>query len=309
MNLTALLLTAILLAQEAGTPMARQVDRLARWLRSPRESIREEAIAELQTVPITNALPLLISALGDSSTVVRAASATALARSQDPRVVAALRPLLKDEDDQVRAAAAWSLGHCGDRTVLPELLPVCRDDVSSVVRYRAVQSVGLLGDRRGLPAVIAALRDANTAVREQAAARALEVLADESVMDRLTPLARFEYAPTRRIVMNLLGRYGDRERAVPVLRAGGRDGDALVRAEAALSLGRRGANIGESFFRDADEHVRGAAAYAAGQAGRSAYRQELQRLLSDESAFVRAVAAEALGKPPEGFRAVELFGH
>src|SRR6266436_1331255 len=78
-----------------------RLDRLARWLRSPRESIRLEAVTELSSVPVADALSLLLSALTDTSVVVRAAVSGVLQHSRDPRVIPALRPLLKDADEHV----------------------------------------------------------------------------------------------------------------------------------------------------------------------------------------------------------------
>jgi len=316
--IVSLVFAGLLFAQEPETRLDRQIDRLTRWLRSPRASIREEAVTELDTVPIANALPLLISALSDSSTVVRAAAASSLARAHDKRAVPALRPLLKDDDEHVRAAAVWALCHTGGKAILPEVLPLCRDDASGIVRFRAVWGLAFIGDKSALPVAIAALGDFNPAVRERSALLALDVLADGTVGERLAQQAKNEYPPTRRIVMYLLTRYGDAKQAVPILLEGLKDAEPLVRAEAALALGRRHAkNVVASLIpglKDADEHVRGTVAHALGLLGGSSSREALRPLLQDEAAFVRAIAAESLQrlgdktvKPLQGFRAEELF--
>ncbi|MCG3148457.1 MAG: hypothetical protein PCFJNLEI_01901 [Verrucomicrobiae bacterium] len=316
---SSVVLAGVLLAQDSA-PALQQIDRLSRWLRSPRESIREEAVAELNTVAIDRALPLLVVALSDSSTVVRAAAATSLSRAQDPRVVAALRPLLKDPDNHVRAAAVWGLCHTGGKAVLPDVLPLCLDDASGLVRFRAVWGLAIIGDKSAMPVAVAALGDFVPAVRERSALLALAALADDSLGAQLAGQAGNEFTPTRRIVMYLFSRYGELQQAVPVLQAGLRDGDPLVRAEAALALGRRRVSrlVGEviPLLGDSDEHVRGAALHALGFMGDSVRRSDLLPMLQDPNAFVRAVAAEALQrlgeknvKPPPGFRAEELFSY
>jgi hypothetical protein len=169
-----------------------------------------------------------------------------------------------------------------------------------------------------LPVAIAALGDYIPAVRERAAPLAVETLADASVGERLARQAQNEYAPTRRIVMYLLGRQAEPDQATAVLRQGLKDGDPLVRAEAALALGRRRATIALSDLRavlkDPDEHVRGAAVYAIGLIGDARQREAVRPLLDDDQAFVRAIAAETLHrlgdrtvKPRPGFRAEDLF--
>jgi hypothetical protein len=318
MIIVGLTIAGLLFAQQPESSLDRQIDRLTRWLRSPRASIREEAVAELDRVPIANARPLLITALRDSNAVVRASAANSLIRAEDNGAIMALRPLLNDPDEHVRAAAVWSLCHTTGKPILPQVLPLCCDDVSVLVRVRAVSGLACIGDRSALPVAVAALGDYNAAVRERAALLALDALADESIGGRLAKQAQNPFPPTRRIAVYLFTRYGELEQATAILQAGLKDTDPLVRAEAALSLGRRRAKSARPALRsaltDSDEHVRGAVAYALSLLKDSSSRQVLLPLLQDEAAFVRAVAAESLQllgdttiKPPAGFRAGELF--
>jgi HEAT repeat protein len=122
------------------------------------------------------------------------------------------------------------------------------------------------------------------------------------------------FVPTRRIVMYLFSRYHDGT-SIAVLVTGLSDEDPLVRAEAALTLGKLRATKAQPALvklrQDPDEHVRGAVIYALGLLKD---KDNVRRALQDEAPFVRAIAAEALNemgdksiRPPEGFRAVELF--
>src|SRR5207244_631274 len=119
---------------------------------------------------------------------------------------------------------------------------------SGVVRFRAVWGLAFVGEKSALPTVIDALGDANDSVRERAALLSLERLADKSVGDRLLPQAANPFAPTRRVVMYLLAKYGDKS-AESALLAGLKDSEPLVRAEAALALGKRRASASQTPLR------------------------------------------------------------
>jgi HEAT repeat protein len=209
------------------------------------------------------------------------------------------------------------LSQIGGKEVLPEVVKLAREDPSGIVRFRAVWGLAHIGDRSALPVAVEALGDENVSVRQRAALLALEALQDGSVAARLLKAATHPQADTRRLVMYLLARYGNAS-VVPSLTAALQDADALVRAEAALSLGKLRARAALDkllpALKDPDEHVRGSAAYAVGLIGGGPAGEALRPLLKDESAFVRAVAAESLQrlgdktvKPPDGFRAADLF--
>ena len=304
-----------LLAQQR--PPDRRLERLDRWLDSKDPSSRVDAVQELAALQKPEAVPLLLRALRDSEVEVRGAAAWGLRNCTDSRVVPALRGALNDDDDRVRAAAVWALSHVGGKAVLPDVVRLATNDASGVVRFRAVWGLGIIRDKSALPVVINALGDYNTSVRERSALLALEALADNTIAQRVLRQTNNVLPATRRIVMYLLARYGDQS-VVLALKRGLTDPDQLVRAEAALSLGKLKAQAGLTdlppLLNDPDEHVRGSAAYSLGLIGDKSAMGALRPALEDKSAFVRAVAAESLQqlgdktvKPPEGFKAAELF--
>jgi HEAT repeat protein len=320
-----LLLLAPATAQQDAPQSNSHLQRLSRWLKSRDETVRLDAVKEASTLPKSESLPFLMQALKDPSAEVRSVAAWSLENVKDPQAVTALRQLLKEEkgdtegSDRVRAAAVWSLSHIGGRQVLPEVAKLAKEDPSGIVRFRAVWGLASIGDMSALSVAIEALGDENVSVRERAALLALEALQDGSIASRLLKLTAHPQADTRRLVMYLLARYGDKSKsAVPALTESLRDAEALVRAEAALSLGKLRARTALDkllpLLKDPDEHVRGSAAYAVGLIGGVSAMEASRQLLKDESAFVRAVAAESLQRlgdktvqPPEGFKAVELF--
>lgn len=302
----------------AQTEPDRRFDRLQRLLRSPRETMRVEALQQLDSLTTAQRLTLLIPASEDPSPAVRRAAVRALERCRHQRVAVVLAARLRDADEHVRADAVAALARLDGPRYLAEISALVRHDPAAAVRVRAVAGLGTIRAPSALPVMIAALSDPQAAVREQAAI-AVEALADASLPARLRETATSEHAPTRRLVMRLLGRYGSEEEAINMLMAGLRDPDPLVRGQAAIGLGYRQAKSALPALMqataDADDHVRGTAAYALGRLRDSTARPALRRLLNDESAAVRAVAAESLQKlgdssvaPPRGFQAADLYG-
>ncbi len=296
-----------------------QLERLAGWLKSPDEGEREDAIRELADMHSPEAFSLMRQGLQDTNAAIRADAAWSLCLSpSNPETINALRKILAVDNDRVRASAIWTLSHIGGKSVLPDVVRLATNDASGIVRFRAVWGLAFIHDKSALPVAIHALGDYNNSVRERSALLAIDAMADKSSVIPLLLTQRNNILPaTRRIVMYLLAKYGDAS-AVPALIDGLKDKDALVRGEAAISLGKLHARKAlaalQPALQDPDDHVRGSAAYGLGLMGDPAGVALLRPLLKDDSAFVRAVAADSLqtlgdrtAKPPEGFKSSELF--
>lgn len=310
----------------AGTLRAAETDsskqelaRLAKWLQSPDESEREDAIRELSNLRTRDAFSLMAHGLQDTNASIRASAAWSLVLAPPtPDTINALRKVLADDNDRVRASAVWTLAHIGGKAVLPDVVRLATNDASGIVRFRAVWGLAFIRDKSALPIAIYALGDYNNSVRERSALLAIDALADRSTVIPLLLTQTNNVLPaTRRVVMYLLAKYGDAT-VVPALTAGLKDPDALVRGEAAISLGklraRKALGALQPVLQDPDDHVRGSTAYGLGLMGDPAGMALLRPLLKDDSAFVRAVAADSLqtlgdrtAKPPEGFKSSELF--
>ena len=308
---------AVAVPPRATADLERERQQFVHRLQSADESRRVDAVNDWVASRQPQKLPLLLDTLHDPSPAVRAAVAANLFQYPDPRVVPALRGLLQDENDRVRAGAVWSLSLTRAPGVIGDVIERARKDPSWSVRFRAVSGLAQLRDPSALPVAVAALGDENVSVRERAALIALDALADASVVERLLELRSHPQPGTRRLVMYLLGRYGQAAVA-PALMQGLKDPDPLVRGEAALALGklriRTASEALGSLLQDPEDHVRGAAAFALGGLGEPSAMPQLRPLLHDEAAFVRAVAAESLqrlgdpeARPPTGFHAAEVF--
>jgi HEAT repeat protein len=317
--ITGALLVAGRLGAAETNSSRQQLERLAGWLKSPDEGEREDAIRELADMHSPEAFALMRQGLQDTNAAIRADAAWSLCLSpSNPETISALRKVLADYNDRVRASAIWTLSHIGGKAVLPDVVQLATNDVSGVVRFRAVWGLAFIRDKSALPVAITALGDYNNAVRERSALLAIDALTDKSSVIPLLLTQRHNILPaTRRVVMYLLAKYGDGS-AVPALTDGLNDSDALVRGEAAISLGKLRARKAlaalQPALQDPDDHVRGSAAYGVGLMGDPGGMALLRPLLKDDSALVRAVAADSLhtlgdrtAKPPEGFKSSQLF--
>ncbi len=97
-------------------------------------------------------------------------------------------------------------------------------------------------------------------------------------------------------VATLLGAINN-EKAIPALIETLKDNNKLVRREASTALSRMGAPAVDPLIgtlADEDWRVRGAAAWALGNLGDEKAIPELEKLLDDESAFVKAGAKSAI---------------
>src|SRR5262245_4790600 len=89
-------------------------DALLADLQSPRPDERAHAVKRLSSQGRTEDEVLFTQAAKDVAAMVRAEAATALGKSQDPRVVDLLGELLEDPDETVQAKAAMALAEVKD---------------------------------------------------------------------------------------------------------------------------------------------------------------------------------------------------
>ncbi|MEO6954706.1 MAG: HEAT repeat domain-containing protein [Polyangia bacterium] len=119
----------------------------------------------------------------DSSYKVRVQAALVLAKSKDPRAVAALSKALKDENPTVRGTAASALGAIGDPSAKDALQSVASDS-DGFVRSQVAKALAMLGgggSKKGQKFYLAigfsGAAPGNTLVRD-ALARELQKLPD-----------------------------------------------------------------------------------------------------------------------------------
>jgi HEAT repeat protein len=242
------------------------------------------------------ALPALLEALKDDSVRVRVAAAEALAVIGGPDVQ---EPLLAAwSEPRNRSTTVGTYAHQGllkvaDARVLRPLLALLTD-ADRWNRARAAEVLGRINDPRAVPHLIAALRDGDKEVR-LSAVTALRAIGDNHAVEPLVAALNDPAAPVRVEVIAALGDLGD-ARAVAPLIAALKDhnlwtplGDALGK------IGEPAVGLLAAALHDKDYFLRAGAAEALGKTGSRRAALLLIKALGDEEWWVRLRAAYSLG--------------
>ncbi len=148
---------------------ARERESIELGLASADEELRRLAVESLGTLPATEALPRLVTCLGDSSWRVRKAAVDRLVNAPDAWLAARslIEALADGENPGRRNSAVEALVRCGAR-VVPALLEASASaDVD--VRKLAVDTLAGIGDERAEPRLRELLSDPDANVRAAAA--------------------------------------------------------------------------------------------------------------------------------------------
>ncbi|MDD5746077.1 MAG: HEAT repeat domain-containing protein [Candidatus Omnitrophica bacterium] len=251
------------------------------------DSVRATAAEALGEIKDTQAVPALIEALRDEYFFVRAATSWALGEIRDKRAVSPLIGMLCDKDYHVRAAAAEALGKIKDTQAVPVLIEALRDK-DYHVRAAAATALGEIRDKRAVHALIHGYSPVTVASIE-----ALGELKDTQAVPVLVEAFKNKDYQKREAAARALGKIKDTRSAQALIEALG-DGDSNVRAAVALALDSLGwkdfsLNNQINYFiakQDYDALVK---------VGKPAI-PALILALKDENYYVRASAAEVLGK-------------
>lgn len=114
------------------------------------------------------AVPALISLLGDSDDWVRTAAARALGEIRDERAVEPLVSALADGRWRVRALASWALSEMKEERAVEPLSHLLITDAQAEVRQVAAEALGEIRSRGAVSALNQALTDPEPRVRAKA---------------------------------------------------------------------------------------------------------------------------------------------
>lgn len=120
-----------------------------------------------QLEPDEEALPVIVTALGDPHPTIRRLATVYLGAVGGEQVLPHLYRALKDQVAAVRRAAGDCLSDLGSPAAIPPMLEALTDP-SRLVRWRAARFLYEVGDERALPALERAAEDPEFEVRLQA---------------------------------------------------------------------------------------------------------------------------------------------
>ncbi len=205
---------------------------------------------------------------------------------------------LKHEDFLVRRNATYVLGKIGCETILSALLEALKDE-NFRVRVESARALGKIGNQTAVPALLKALNDQNSLVRANVAS-ALGEIPTEEVRSALLQVLKDEDSLVRANATYALGKISNKA-TVPTLLAALEDQAPSVRKSAIFGLERVGTEVAsvalvEALKKDEDSWVRAYAAELLGKIGTEVAIKELLPAFKDRNPSVRRGAIRGLEK-------------
>ncbi|MBI4777585.1 HEAT repeat domain-containing protein [Candidatus Desantisbacteria bacterium] len=315
---------------EIGTPSTIP---LLRILRDKNPQVRQYAAYGLGEIRDIRTISPLIEALSEEDELPRRDISSALIK-MGTTAVPALLPYLDTNDMDLEGCIIWILGEIGDKQATPSLTKIltsARDSASIInpsILKKTVWALGKIGDSEALPTLISWLKNdygieesviiAIGRINDEKAVRMFtsalhgdvtNLLWDEindSGIDMLIIAAQDTDAEIRRCAAAALGKTLSKKAVEPLI-AMLNDDDWRTQRNAVIGLGEIGdkkavpylinlLNLTPEGLPPAIWTVRGNAAIALGKMKDPAAIPPLIQSLKDEESFIRACAAEALGR-------------
>lgn len=121
---------------------------------------RRDAVLRLGWIKTPDSSSTAVSALNDSSAIVRATATQAILSLPSVESVNYLLPLLSDKDELVRQEAAYALGKTQNQNAISKLLTLLNNKKEKhSVRSAVAVSLGLIGDTSVVPSLIQVLEE------------------------------------------------------------------------------------------------------------------------------------------------------
>lgn len=254
------------------------------------------------------AVPALIQALVDPSSLARANAAYALGEvgyasggigELAEEALPALIEMLRDKDKEARGRAAYALGGIGEPAI-PALIEALNHEDRDV-RSNAAYALGRIGEpaKDAVPVLMKAM--SNDDYVRLGAAEALGKIGEPAV-PALVEALNHEDEDVRRNAASVLGKIGELPKgAVPALIKRLGDEDLYVRYNATIALSRIGEPAVPALIealRSEDSAIRSSAAYVLGDIGEPTKDAvvELIEALRDQEGVVRRNAMLSLSK-------------
>ena len=112
---------------------------------------KRDALVAIRNLETESASRIAVSALKDSSEIVRATAAASVIFLPQDEAAQMLVPLLADKKPLVRREAAYALGKVGSAATVTSLIQISQKDKVVEVRNAAIVALGEIGDAAALP--------------------------------------------------------------------------------------------------------------------------------------------------------------
>ncbi|MBA3601776.1 MAG: HEAT repeat domain-containing protein [Acidobacteria bacterium] len=220
------LFLCVLCALAGNSPAQIEPDILIEKINRGNTERKRDALAQIRNLRSESASRIAVSALKDSSEIVRASAAFSVIYLPKNEAVRNLVPLLQDKSALVRRETAYALGKVGASQAVNPLLQILQKDKVLEVRNAAIVALGEIGDAAAVAELTKILQRKPQAKEEfarRSAARsigqiaqiiqtnAVEVLTPESFLpdrdksvEKPIYLKLIETFPTFRAAINVL---------------------------------------------------------------------------------------------------------
>ncbi len=146
----------------AGSPSSLSVEEVLSRLRSPRFSVRSEALQALAALPVEEAVvQALVSEVKNHAFTTAAQAAEILGQRRMTQGVPALRRALQSRDYILASAAITSLARLDDRESLPAIRDALRQAANPHLAIHAASALEVLRDPDSVPVLLDRLRRKN----------------------------------------------------------------------------------------------------------------------------------------------------
>ncbi len=146
----------------AGSPSSLSVEEVLSRLRSPRFSVRAEALQALATLPVEEVVvQALVSEVKNHAFTTAAQAAEILGMRRVAQGVPALRRALQSRDYILASAAITALARLDDRESLPAIREALRQSANPHLSIHAASALEVLRDPGSVPVLLERLRRKN----------------------------------------------------------------------------------------------------------------------------------------------------
>lgn len=267
-------------------------------LKDKDQFVRRQGAEALGNLRDQRAIPDLISALSDSSPLVRQAAVDALGLMRATQSVKKIGELLVgDKESQVRQSAAVALGYIGGKEGESYLIKALSDN-SAGVKYSAAASLGQIRSPEAVTALANSLADPDPGMRRSVLV-ALDRSEDSSPLPSVRSMLQDTDPVVRALAAKFVGKFKDQE-ARAQLAEMLKDTDNRVVIAAAYSLGRIGDHSGLSVISkilkspDSDVTVKAMSIEALEAIGTPSAIELIKGLTNDTDEYVKSSAKYAL---------------